>query len=549
MADTNDQIDLLNDPDFWLLLVLLRGKIEAALMVLLVRYFEEDFKLIQGWFASGAAPAGFWVQRQAGLQRIFTWSYQQHLTQIGGRIAARAGWTVGDPSTPGKPSGRGWWDPWSPERQKWAGARANQQAGMVVDHTRTRVEDVLARFRDEPSPRGPATDHIRLLTKGNADSRAWRVAITQNTQASSEAQQDTVQAFLDDSGASAIKGWSTSRDERVRQAHRNLQGVWVPMEADFLPNLAYPGDPRAPAALIVRCFLPHTRVIPVGEVKALFRSPWEGQVITLRTLKGNTLTGTLNHPILTRRGWVPLQEIQEGDQVSQPDRLDGVLSMEEAKIYRDPPSFQELWDSTSMVELVSLAGNFHGDLPAGNTDVKIVTPQGELQYSRDPLGFQEGQDFAFSSPDFGTRFRSGGGGSDLPFQGLGNPSGSLMGRPGEGFSFPRGGFSHPDLHGFGSIPSRDAHEVQDESNGAPFLHRESSGQGLYGFPTSEQVSYDLSVFTGLDGAAVESHDTVVSVDRSHYSGFVHNMETSSGIYLAEGIVSHNCRCVLRYRFS
>lgn len=40
-------------------------------------------------------------------------------------------------------------------------------------------------------------------------------------------------------------------------------------------------------------------------------------------------------------------------------------------------------------------------------------------------------------------------------------------------------------------------------------------------------------------------DEIVSVERvENYSGHVYNLQTSSGTYIAEGVVAHNCRCAL-----
>ena len=39
-------------------------------------------------------------------------------------------------------------------------------------------------------------------------------------------------------------------------------------------------------------------------------------------------------------------------------------------------------------------------------------------------------------------------------------------------------------------------------------------------------------------------DAVASVNRHSYSGYVYNLETSTGWYIANGVVTHNCRCTL-----
>jgi hypothetical protein len=40
-------------------------------------------------------------------------------------------------------------------------------------------------------------------------------------------------------------------------------------------------------------------------------------------------------------------------------------------------------------------------------------------------------------------------------------------------------------------------------------------------------------------------DEVVEVNRSEFSGYVYNLETRDGWYVADGIVTHNCRCSWR----
>jgi hypothetical protein len=39
-------------------------------------------------------------------------------------------------------------------------------------------------------------------------------------------------------------------------------------------------------------------------------------------------------------------------------------------------------------------------------------------------------------------------------------------------------------------------------------------------------------------------DQIVNVERKAFHGWVYNLETASGWYIADGIVAHNCRCML-----
>jgi hypothetical protein len=54
-----------------------------------------------------------------------------------------------------------------------------------------------------------------------------------------------------------------------------------------------------------------------------------------------------------------------------------------------------------------------------------------------------------------------------------------------------------------------------------------------------QIGNLLEAFTGLINL-----DEVIDVQIEAYSGHVYNLQTSTGWYIANNIISHNCRCVM-----
>jgi hypothetical protein len=56
---------------------------------------------------------------------------------------------------------------------------------------------------------------------------------------------------------------------------------------------------------------------------------------------------------------------------------------------------------------------------------------------------------------------------------------------------------------------------------------------------SVQIGNLLHAFTGLINL-----DEVIDVEVKPYSGHVYNLQTSTGWYIANNIISHNCRCVM-----
>jgi hypothetical protein len=37
-------------------------------------------------------------------------------------------------------------------------------------------------------------------------------------------------------------------------------------------------------------------------------------------------------------------------------------------------------------------------------------------------------------------------------------------------------------------------------------------------------------------------DNIIKIKRSYFSGHVYNLQTDTGLFVADGIITHNCRC-------
>jgi 2'-5' RNA ligase len=86
-------------------------------------------------------------------------------------------------------------------------------------------------------------------------SRAERIAMTEATRAFNAGVHAAAQALVN-GGTPVVKQWLTRRDDRVREAHRDVNGqlrlLDDPFDVGGFP-MAYPGDPLAPADLTVNC--------------------------------------------------------------------------------------------------------------------------------------------------------------------------------------------------------------------------------------------------------------------------------------------------------
>src|ERR1019366_7297258 len=92
--------------------------------------------------------------------------------------------------------------------------------------------------------------------------------------------------------------------------------------------------------VIVRCFPGDTAVAARGIHKGYERS-YSGRLTTLVTRSGRRLSGTPNHPVLTKRGWVVLGHLVKGDELvccSFGERVGG----SDPHVDAEPTSFAQL---------------------------------------------------------------------------------------------------------------------------------------------------------------------------------------------------------------
>ena len=269
-------------------------------------------------------------------------------------------------------------------------------------------------------------------------------------------------------------------------------------------------------------------VTPGSRVTGASQREYDGDLVVIETLTGNKLTGTPNHPVLTRLGWVALGLIEPGDEVVSYTGSERISRRDDGGEYM-PTFIGELAEATlgtfemSAREVPLTAVDFHGDASDGEVgviasdrllrdDVESVLCEscrekllGIASRRGLPLAGKGGafkDIFALdTSPDGGVR-------------GLGH-SGSLGGRsPG-----------HADGHRGASIADLD-----------PALFESTANDGAGDAEAIRDVGFTL--------AADIAPDQVVSVERYAFHGMVYNLETERGWYIANGIITHNCRCTV-----
>lgn len=286
----------------------------------------------------------------------------------------------------------------------------------------------------------------------------------------------------------------------------------LPLDPSTL-GVALVGDPSLPAAPAVAKSVRDR----FGEVKAVTSREYVGDVVDIRTASGKELTGTPNHPIATRGGWVALGELKVGDYVFSRTSTERPLVGVHPDDNDAPPSIEEVAEAFPVpVRVVPTAAeDFHGD--GAGSEVHVVRTDRLLRNEIDPACPEHGGEFPLDRGDV-----------------------QLLNLAGESFSEPGAVGPLPASVGANGSLRDGLAPLGAELMGSTEVLPD--GQVVPLEPPPDRVHVDTvdhSYFVGRLAGMVEP-DEIVEVRRRQFSGHVINLETIEGWYLAEGIVAHNC---------
>lgn len=368
-------------------------------------------------------------------------------------------------------------------------------------------------------------------------------------------------------------------DHRTRPAHHALHGLMMPVDDERWQQLAPP--------LGFNCFLPGTTVR--GEFELGLKSRYTGEAVEITAGTGDRLAVTANHPVLTRRGWLPAHQVKEGDYLLA---YGGVVNPLLARVFNDqyPPSPVEDVFETLRANGFGIADiaafQFHGDAHLRESEVHVAGRDAHLIARMQAAGLHGIEQFHLVGA--GARF-----------------TGQLAGDSAAQFDMAQrllfaddaanvaartaNSLCHTTLAAFKYIAvfikdafTQGARLFTHSSPRGGQLALRAAGSGFDGEPldglrfaltapcntmrqqaltdnlTADAVALGETVFTlpgniGLDDTVYDrirqdvtgfAETSVAGVRRFHYSGHVYDFQTKNGLIVAGNIVVHNCRCTM-----
>lgn len=309
-------------------------------------------------------------------------------------------------------------------------------------------------------------------------------------------------------------------DGRTRPAHHAWDGTVLPITSKWWRTHTPPCG--------WNCFPPDQVVS--GNFDVGLKAWYSGALVELTTRKGNRLTVTANHPVLTDHGWVAAGDLREGDRLLAYCGDVEHLRIRGVDHQQGPMAAQDAFETIAAqgVPAATVKATFpldlYGDAALGDGYIHVVGTDRVLRISQESGGDQGGQNGHLSVADSLGHAGVAGSGTSRQF-----PEASLPAPAG----IPGGGALPLDRGAVGTGPLD------------PLL----LGSGAEGDATIEQVSRERwSAHEGLLRKAVDAFsgevalDELVAIRRFDWSGHVYDFQTDSGFILASCIVTSNCRC-------
>lgn len=264
-------------------------------------------------------------------------------------------------------------------------------------------------------------------------------------------------------GLNKFQWMHTGGSQSPRHSHVKIDGM-IFSYANIIAEQRAAGVPERDLGLPsipVNCFLGNTEVSLANGCRNLWRYLHEGDIVNIVMHGGSAISCTLNHPILTLRGWLPANEIQEGDYLIG-SQVNDALTVD-VEIARNKITFDDFFASQREVAggvktFLGSKFNFHGDIP--KNDVDAISINNILPDWTESLNDEQIEQLILAFSDIVTN-------TFIPsaFSKIDNMGGSGGFR--KFFTFINGKFRHSDQVCFASVAQQNSVICQDSSDGLP----------------------------------------------------------------------------------
>ena len=412
-------------------------------------------------------------------------------------------------------------------------SRTSQLVNNYGENTRRIMEDVLA------SSEGKSAAEIRkALQEVMPTWQAERIARTETVYAFKSGRLDEDKRIADRHGLNVKLVWRARHDADTCPVCAAMDGEVTDLGQAFVDaketedgevrwEHSFWNDSGQVPNAHPNCVLGET-IVEADNVKLATKMNYSGDIVKLKTASGKTLRITPNHILLTDRGWISANNIKKSDKVItygsavENAMVDNTIHGGKTTIADKFISLEKSFGVAS-VEMPVSAEDFKGDA-VPDEKVQIILPQGFLRNKRNATPCKLDRYLPFVGGEFINGPLFGFSSLDQILTGTLLATNGVMGGESNSLALLGSSSSHPSIH---SITSTSAYNTRlDEAKA------NCSSANIKALRNSFLANSGLIKFDNIVGVEIESvHNTPV-----------YDLETTSTLYTANGIVSSNCRC-------
>lgn len=261
-----------------------------------------------------------------------------------------------------------------------------------------------------------------------------------------------------------------------------------------------------------------------GEVQAVTRRLFDGELVEFATAGGDLVRVTPNHPVLTEQGWIPADLLREGHTVFRSvaghRMVDG-----RPQVDQRPALIEDVFHAARMafplVRVPLAAEDFHADAAEGEVDVVYTDGLFPAEWNSHRL--EVAGELCLVDAHLGW----------APFDG-GSSLGALLpgGAPTPGRGVSGGGLGHALVGGHGGGP-----QLPGGAAGARF---DAPADKFSPENAAIYAQRGLDLIGRLTGRV--AGDRIVELRRIRWTGHVFNLHTREGWYVSNNRIVSNCDC-------
>jgi len=317
----------------------------------------------------------------------------------------------------------------------------------------------------------------------------------------------------------ALNGTTVGIDQNFISAGQAFQPDGVDEPLTSTTNLGHPPYHGG-------CLLGDARVLADG-IMASSKRWFDGNIVVFRTAAGYQLSCTENHPILTPLGWIGAGRLNKGSRVISTCGREWITPIK-GDYKNMPPRIEQIaesfGDASEMITRPVPAStiNFHDDW--FGSQIAIIRTNRKLWNGRNIPN-----DKHFGESNFVGRLFADcllcPRGHTLLFESFYPASGSLMSSRSLPLPLDRSHLAGTQQTSFAMAADLDISFHQALVDGRA--------------PDTEFVRQFILGFSGEIFL-----DEIISIERKTFHGYVYNLQTEKGFYVANGIITHNCDCLI-----